>query len=140
MRRSTFPSLAMMLTLGVTLALPVGALARSLVPNSFSHLDASVSTAWHSGLLTAREKADVQAMQGKTERLIRDARRDGFVTAGERDRIRRQANATVATFRDYRDNRAVRFVSVAPAPRKHVHRSLHEHRSHPRRHVAVVIR
>jgi hypothetical protein len=135
MTRTTMPMMTLALALGLTLALPAGATARTMVSSSYSNLDASISRAWTAGQLTAGEKADVRAMQSETDRLIRGSQRDGRVTRMEEDRIRAEANATVSTFRRYRDNNAVRFV-IAPRVQhrnvKHHKRTPKHHRSHPR--------
>ncbi|MDP7111124.1 MAG: hypothetical protein QGH45_04130 [Myxococcota bacterium] len=145
MTRTTMPMMTLALALGLTLALPAGATARSLVSGSYDNLDASISRAWTAGQLTAGEKADLRAMQADTDRLTRAAKRDGRVSRSEEDRIRSQANATVSTFRRYRDNNALRFVAAPRVHHKHVthHKQTKKqtkkhHRSHPR--VTIRIR
>ncbi len=146
MSRSTMPTLMTTLTLGALLALPAGAMASPLVSSAYQNLDASISSAWAAGLLTAGEKADVRALQSETDNLIRHARRDGRVTRAEEDRIRNHASTTVSTFRRYRDNRSTRFaihVRHNSHPRTVVthHVTHHHHRHHKKaKRVKVVIR
>ena len=146
MSRSTIQALMTTLTLGALLALPAGAMAGPLVSSAYENLDASISSAWASGLLTVGEKAEVRSLQSETDNMIRHARRDGRVTRAEEDRIRSHADATVSTFRRYRDNGNTRFtihVRHNSHPRKvvtHVtHHHHHRHHKHAKK-VKVVIR
>lgn len=136
------PTLMTTLTLGALLALPAGAMASPLVSSAYANLDASISNAWTSGLLTAGEKAQIRALQSETDNMIRHARRDGRVTRAEEDRIRNQASATVSTFRRYRDNNSTRFVVQVRhnnRPRHVVHVTHHprKHRSHKRASIVI---
>ncbi len=108
MKNSKTMLLTLTMLLGLALALPATASAGTLVSRSYKALDGKIAAAYSSGLLTRSERNSVLAKMERTDRMIRNANRDGFITRVERNRIQDQTRDTVALFNAYRSNRAYR--------------------------------
>ncbi len=132
MKRSTTMMMALTVVLGAALAMPAGAFASTLVPHAYETLGVRIAEAWARGQLTRAEKRSIEAMKARTDRAIRAATRDGFVSARERSRIDRDTRQTLATFNAYRDNRAVRYAPPVPRVPRAAVRVVVTSSSHPR--------